>query len=76
MPTRSMRVGAMWVAIIAVCAAAVGIANCDQKTAIVWAPLPHHCASLIECQQYGQTVAADTGLVKVGEILKIFCRPQ
>jgi hypothetical protein len=66
----------MWVAIVAVCAAAVGIANCDQKTAIVWAPLPQHCASLVECQQYGQVVAADSGLVKDGEILKIFCRQQ
>ena len=71
-----MRVGIMWMAIIAVCAAEVGIANCDQQTAIVWAPLPEPCASLIECQQYGQTVAAATDLVKAGEILKIFCRPK
>jgi hypothetical protein len=66
----------MWVAIIAVCAAAVGIANCDQRTAIVWAPLTERCASGIECQQYGQTVAAGAGLVEEGEILKIFCRSQ
>ena len=66
----------MWVAIIAVCAAAVGIAGCDQRTAIVWAPLPQHCASPIECLQYGQKVAADADLVKDGEILKIFCRPK
>ena len=66
----------MWVAIIAVCAAAVGIANCDQKTAVVWAPLPERCTSPVQCQQYGQAVAAATGLVKDGEILKIFCRPE
>jgi hypothetical protein len=71
-----MRVGIMWVAIIAVCAAQVGIANCDQRTAIVWAPLPERCAGVIECQQYGQTVAAAAGLVKAGEILKVFCRPE
>ena len=62
-------------AIIAVCAAAVGTANCDQRTAIEWVPLPDRCVSIVECQQYGQAVAAAAGLVKEGEILKVFCRP-
>jgi hypothetical protein len=64
----------MWMAIIAVCAAQVGIANCDQRTAIVWAPLPDRCVSVVACQEYGQAVAAAAGLVKEGEILKVFCR--
>ena len=63
----------LYTAYVAVCLASVPVQNCNRDTALNWMVAPGHY-QLSYCMVRGQQFAATSGVVKDGEIVKVYCK--
>jgi hypothetical protein len=63
----------------AVCLAATPVSECNQRTAVVWLPVPteYDLRLPMQCMRAGLLYAAESRMVTQGSFVKILCvRPQ
>ncbi|MBN9673824.1 hypothetical protein [Roseibium aggregatum] len=64
----------LYTAYVAVCLASTPVQDCNRNTAHDWMVAPGKVQSLSYCMVRGQQYAATSGIVKEGDIVKVYCK--